>query len=255
MDVRRLPVYRSGELDVPFVIAGTHESVVRETLWENHSHPTHELLWNDRGASTATVGTRTWTVTATTGLWIPAGLLHRGRMSAGTVSRAAQFNVSEAQPLSDRPVAVDITPLLRLLLDRVSEEALSPRSRATTEAMILDVLVPSPREVVLRVPSSHRLAPLVATILERPDDTTTLAQWSIRLNLSTRTLTRMFHSETGVGYTRWVATVRAQRAIDLLARGEDMHDIATAVGFASASSFGAAFRRVTGVNPGAFRDM
>lgn len=41
---RTLPVYEAGEINVPFVIAGMDELVSRETRFEPHSHPTHELL-------------------------------------------------------------------------------------------------------------------------------------------------------------------------------------------------------------------
>jgi AraC-like DNA-binding protein len=46
---------------------------------------------------------------------------------------------------------------------------------------------------------------------------------------------------------------RAQRAVVLIAQGEDLEDVASAVGFRSVSAFGTAFRRVTGMTPGAFR--
>ena len=59
VDSRTLPVYSAGAVEVPFVIAGMDELVSRETRWDAHSHPTHELLWNERGASSATVGSRT----------------------------------------------------------------------------------------------------------------------------------------------------------------------------------------------------
>jgi AraC-like DNA-binding protein len=78
-------------------------------------------------------------------------------------------------------------------------------------------------------------------------------EWAARLGVSTRTLGRAFHAETGLGFARWVATARAQRAVVLIAQGEDLEDIASAVGFRSVSAFGTAFRRVTGMTPGAFR--
>ncbi len=47
--------------------------------------------------------------------------------------------------------------------------------------------------------------------------------------------------------------MRAQHAVRLLALGFEVEVVAEAVGYRSASAFGAAFRRTTGMTPGRFR--
>ncbi|QUX25951.1 AraC family transcriptional regulator [Nocardiopsis sp. MT53] len=252
-DNRRLPVYEAGEIDVPFVVWGSEEVIARDTFWEEHAHPTHELLWNEHGASSATVGTRVWTITPTVGLWIPAGVRHSGWTPAGTRHRAAHFGVHAVPAIADRPVAVEVTPLLRLLLDRLDHGDLSGDERARTEGMVLDLIAPARNEILLQIPESPLLAPIVEAVLADPADTTTLAAWAARLGVSTRTITRAFRAGTGLGFSRWVATARVRHAIALLSRGEDIEDVAACVGYHSASAFGTAFRRITGTSPGRFR--
>ncbi|PPF40399.1 AraC family transcriptional regulator [Pseudoclavibacter sp. AY1H1] len=253
VDRRSLPLYEAGSIDVPYVIDGMNEAIERNTFWEEHSHPTHELIWNTRGASSLTVGPRTWTITPAVGLWIPAGVRHTAWTPAGTWYRTAMFSVQTTAPIADEPVAVDVTDLLRLLLDRLAEPGLEDASRATTEAMVLDVLAPSPHELLLRIPDSPLLAPIVDAARADVRDAGTLEEWSVELGVSARTITRQFQSETGLGFSRWVATARIQRAIVLLTDGESIDDVAVATGFRSASAFGTAFRRVTGMSPGRFR--
>ncbi|MBB4930498.1 AraC-like DNA-binding protein [Lipingzhangella halophila] len=248
-----MPRYAAGEMDVSFVIATRAEDISRDTFWEEHSHPTHELLWNDRGASWATIGRRVWMITPAAGLWIPAGTPHSGSVPGGTLHRAAQFGIHAAPPVSDEPAAVEATPLLRLLLDRLNADNLGSDARSRTEAMVLDLLVPAQHEPILQIPESPLLAPIVAAVHENPADATTLAAWAVRLGVSTRTITRAFRSETGVGFSQWLAAARVRHAIVLLARGEEIDEVAACVGYHSASAFGAAFRRVTGVSPGRFR--
>ncbi len=238
---------------MPFVVLGSTEVIPRDTFWEEHSHPTHELLWNHRGASSATVGARVWTITPTVGLWIPAGTRHSGWTPAGTWHRAAQFGVHAVPPLAERPVAVEVTPLLRLLLDRLDTEGLGAQERARTEAMVLDLLAPAEHQLLLHMPEAPLLAPIVEAVRADPADTTTLARWAVRLGVSTRTITRAFRSETGLGFSQWLATARVQHAIALLALGEEIEEVAERVGYHSASAFGVAFRRVTGMSPGRFR--
>ncbi|BFP57253.1 helix-turn-helix domain-containing protein [Streptomyces griseus] len=252
-ETRTLPALAPGSVETPFVIKDYGEIVSHDTLWDAHSHPFHELLWNERGASTAVVGARVWTITPTLGLWMPAGTLHTGSASAGTWLRASFFGFRTTASISDTPVAVEITPLLRLLLERLGEPGLAPSSRAATEALVLDVLAPSPRELLVQVPTSGLLRPVADAVREDPGDQRTLADWASELGVSTRTVTRAFSAETGTSFVRWVAAVRAQHAIGLLTRGWDVESVAEQVGYRSASAFGAAFRRTTGLTPGMFR--
>ncbi|MFJ4685148.1 AraC family transcriptional regulator [Streptomyces sp. NPDC088789] len=250
---RELPTLAAGEVDVPFVIKGYEEVVTDDTAWNEHAHPWHELLWNERGASTAVVGSQVWCITPTLGLWMPAGRLHSASAVAGTAYRAHFFRHGTTSALPDEPVAVEITPLLRLLLERLEEPDLGPRSRSVTEAMVLDVLRPSSRALLVQLPTSALLRPIVDAVRADPSHQRTLTGWATALGCSTRTLARAFRAETGTTFARWVASVRAQHAVRLLSRGVEVEEVADAVGFRSASAFGAAFRRTTGTTPGRFR--
>ncbi len=253
VDNRALPVFGAGAVEVPYVIAGMDELLAQDTVWEAHAHPTHELLWNQEGASTATVGARTWTITPALGLWVPAGVLHTGHAPAGTWYRTAQFGIHAVEPLADAPVAVAITPLLSLLLDRLALEDLSEESRALTERMVLDVLEPSVNGLLVQVPQSELLRPIAEALETSPADPRSLSDWAAQLHVSPRTVTRAFRAETGLSFARWQAAFRAQQAVLLLAGGADVEDVAEHVGYRSISAFGAAFRRTTGLTPGQFR--
>lgn len=252
-ETRTLPALAPAPVEMPSAIVSWGEVLTRDTTWNEHSHPYHELIWNERGASTAVVGTRVWTVTPALGLWLPAGTLHSGSAAAGTCCRAEFFGFGAVPSISDTPVGVEITPLLRLLLERLADPGLSARSREVTEAMVLDVLKPSPREILVHMPTSGLLRPIADALREDPGDQRTLADWAARLGVSPRTITRAFNAETGTSFARWVAAVRAQHAVELLARGWAVEAVAEQVGYRSVSAFGAAFRRTTGLTPGAFR--
>lgn len=253
VESRTLPTYAAGSVDVPWVIRCMDELVSRDTVWEAHAHPTHELLWNLRGASSATTGSRTWTITPQLGLWVPAGVAHSGHAPGGTWYRAAQFSTHAVSPLSAGPVAIEVTPLLALLLDRLTDESLTAGSRSLTERMVLDVLAPSEHELFLQQPRSDLLRPVAAALTEDPADPRTLSAWAEELGVSPRTVTRAFRAETGLSFARWQAVLRAQRAVLLLAQGAGLEQAAEAVGYRSASAFGVAFRRTTGRTPGQFR--
>ncbi|WP_216695541.1 AraC family transcriptional regulator [Dietzia psychralcaliphila] len=253
VETRTLPVYEAGGAVMPFVITGMDELVARDTEWDPHSHPTHELLWNRSGASTATIGSRTWSITPVVGLWIPAGVLHSAAAPAGTWYRTAHVDTRTSSPLPPEPVAVEVTPLLTLLLERLVDHTLGTRSRELTEQMVFDLLEPSPHALLVQRPDAELLRPIVAALEAHPGDDRSLSEWATRLGVSERTVTRAFRAETGLSFGAWQAAFRAQHASVLLGTGMPVDDVAVRVGYRSASAFGAAFRRTTGLTPGQFR--
>lgn len=254
VEQRQLPAYAAGAIEVPFVIGSFQERVEVDTVWPAHSHPTHELLWNRKGISSVSVGQRTWTVTPALGAWMPAGVLHSGKARAGSICNMNHFGVRSVQPLAAEPVAVVITPLLGLLLERLADPGLSPKSRTVTEAAALDNLLPAAGQLSIHVPQAEVLQPIVRNMLSSPKPAPSLQQWAAQLGVSGRTISRAFQTETGLGYAKWVAAVHAQQAMELVARGGELQEIAQELGFSSQSALGAAFRRSTGFTLSSFRE-
>ncbi|BFO16969.1 hypothetical protein SHKM778_33570 [Streptomyces sp. KM77-8] len=95
--------------------------------------------------------------------------------------------------------------------------------------------------------------PFVHAVRADPSDQRTLTGWAAALGCGARTITRAFQSGTGTSFARWAASVRARHAVRLPALGFEVDVVADAVGHRSASAFGAAFRRTTGMTPGRFR--
>ena len=247
-------MYEAGAVPLPVLAFGRDELLQYDTYWGVHSHPTHELLWNEVGSGVAQVGSRLWTVAGGVGLWIPAGTPHSGSAPAGSRQRVVHFSV-EAPALASEPVSVELTPLLGLLVDRLITAELSEESRQLTERMILDVMRPSSRELVLDIPASSLVRPIVDTLRDNPADQTTLAVWARRLCVSTKTVTRTFEAETGLGFSRWVVTAKVKQAVKLLGADMEIAEVAEKVGYRSVSAFITAFRRVAGLTPGQFRGM
>lgn len=256
VDLRSLPLHVAGEISMAVRIHGMSERLARDTSWAAHAHPTHELLWNERGASTATIESRVWTITPMMGLWIPAGVVHQGRASAATWYRTAHFSAggdTAVPTIAAEPVAVDMSPLLRLLLARLVNDPLPEQSRLLTEQMVLDVIEPSESPLSVAAPTGDLVRPIAAAVLADPSDRRTLGDWSQAVGASPRTITRAFMAETGTGFSRWQGAVRAHRAVILLSEGTDLESVAESVGYGSVSAFGAAFRRATGRTPSDFR--
>ena len=60
---------------------------------------------------------------------------------------------------------------------------------------------------------------------------------------------RRFADEVGIGLGEWRTRARMVRAVRLLAEGDTATSVALAVGYATPSAFGSAFRRTLGTTP------
>lgn len=104
--------------------------------------------------------------------------------------------------------------------------------------------LPSPRAVVRRVKRYVDLA---------LDDDLTLERLAAVACLSPFHFQRVFHRETGMALHAYVMQRRVWRAMERVAAGDPLADIAAACGFADQSHLTRVFRRMVGVTPAKLR--
>jgi AraC-like DNA-binding protein len=81
----------------------------------------------------------------------------------------------------------------------------------------------------------------------------TLAEIAGELHVSPVYLTQVFQQVEGLPLYQYQLRLRLARALDLLARYDDLTTLALDLGFSSHSHFSAAFRRHYGYSPSAFK--
>lgn len=249
-------VRRAGALPeraaAPFVIVAGFRIPRVPTEWAPHSHPSHELVWVRRGTLTSRVEDRVFTVSEGHGLWMPAGVVHGGRVTAGAEFHDAFFAPDRTPFAFEGPKTIAMTPLLESLLTHLSRTDLDAAARARAEAVVFDVLQPSERQFDLPLPGDARIGAIVEALLDDPADSRSLEEWARWLGISDRTVTRVFRHATGLSFAQWRQMLRVHRALMLLSEGVDVTTVSETLGYAQPSSFITAFRRVMGTTPGAF---
>jgi AraC-like DNA-binding protein len=98
----------------------------------------------------------------------------------------------------------------------------------------------------LRAPRLRRMEEM---LMRTPNDRSTLDQWAERLEISPRTLTRLLRREAHLSFQAWRDQVRAFAALPLIAERRPLAEVAESVGYETAWSFTAMFKRVTGKVP------
>jgi AraC-like DNA-binding protein len=93
---------------------------------------------------------------------------------------------------------------------------------------------------------------VAAMLRADPADRRPLAALAAVAGASHRTIERLFASETGMSFGRWRVRHRMIAALEQLANGDSVSNVADAVGYETPSSFIAAFRDSFGTTPTAY---
>lgn len=197
-----------------------------------------------------------WIVPPTRGLWMPAGAEHRLRMVGEVHLRTIYIRPDAAPGMPERCQVVSISPLLRELILAAIEirQPYAPGSRdGRLMRLLLDevALVPS-LALCLPHPTDPDLIPICQAITRMPDDPTTLTQWAARQGIDPKTLQRRFARHTGMSFGQWRQQARLIIALEQLASGVKVVDVALNLGYNSPSAFATMFKRQFGVPPSAY---
>jgi AraC-like DNA-binding protein/quercetin dioxygenase-like cupin family protein len=223
------------------------------TRFDRHVHDNHQLAWASSGVLVMDTDSGSWVLPPSRALWIPQGLPHGAESAGSAVMRSLYFDPTKCPITWTDPTAVEATPLLAELIDRLAQKDLSVAARRRTEAVVFDLLEPmTVANLRTPLPSDSRALEVARQLLADPADPRSLEQWGRTVGASPRTLARAFLAETGVSFGRWRTTSRIAGALPMLAAGEPQARVGKAVGYETASAFVAAFRRETGSTPGAY---
>jgi AraC family transcriptional regulator len=145
-----------------------------------------------------------------------------------------------------------LVALLRHSLDNGSIEPLEAESLALT--LVCRSLGPRTSHEPSATYAVRRLADRVKVLLASDlSRRWTLAEIAAEMRGSPVYLTQVFQQAEGIPLYRYHLRLRLARALDLIARYDDLSALAAELGFSSHSHFAAAFRQAYGQSPTAFR--
>jgi len=218
-----------------------------------HSHERHQLAWATDGVLTVIAETHTWVLPPTRALWIPAGVVHETIATEKATMRTLYLKPELCPITWPAPQPLAATRLLAELIVHLSDAPLEPAERSRAEAVLFDLLQPvATTTIEVTMPTDGRALEVARGLLADPADGRSLAEWGRAVGASGRTLTRAFLAGTGIPFSRWRTAVRLRAALPHLASGEPISAVADRVGYQTPSAFVAAFRRETGLTPGAY---
>ena len=218
-----------------------------------HHHDRDQLVHGERGVMTVRTDDGAWIVPPGYAVWVPAGVVHEVRAASAVAMRTLYLRQDAGVPLGPRCRVVAVPTLVRELIARVvalprDYPEAGPEARLV--AVLADELADLPSAPLdLPLPRDRRALAVAETLIADPADGRELADWGREVGASTRTLARLFQSETGLSFGRWRQRRRLLAALERLAAGEPVTAVALDLGYASPSAFIAMFRRTLGAPP------
>ncbi|WP_341960124.1 helix-turn-helix transcriptional regulator [Pseudomonas sp. RC10] len=189
------------------------------------------------------------------GVWIPAGLGHEVVTSTRAEMRSLYVRTQDSLWATDRCRVLEVTPLARELIKAFCLFPPDYPERDSHESRLVQVLLDQLAQLPevgfsLPLPRHPRLLALCNELVEDPSQNITLTDWAARLNMSEKTLMRLFQRETGLSFRGWRQRARLLASLNALEEGDSVTSTALNCGYDSTSAFIAAFKGLFGFTPG-----
>lgn len=245
------PVVTFGAKDV--AMSGIDGAELDRFEMDFHRHQKCQVLLTMKGVLTCELDGGLWTVPPQSALWMPGNVLHKITASGTVECYIAFIDPAVASSLPAQCCALTATPLLRELLIRSAALPLLYENQGFEShlvALLLGELGQAPiGNLHLPMPSHPRLRKIADQIMRKPEDRGTLEAWAKRVGMSERTLARLLVQETGMSFGRWRQQLHLMLAVRWLGSGLPVQQVASNLGYESASSFVNMFRKALGTSP------
>ncbi|PVX79978.1 AraC family transcriptional regulator [Paraburkholderia unamae] len=194
-----------------------------------------------------------WIVPPTQAIWMPAHTAHTVRMVNAVTMRTLYIQPDAARGLPQRCHTVAIPDLLRQLI----LSAMDIKGDYTADSrdgrlmgLLLDELNFLPvLPLHLPLPTHPYLVEICRQLLDAPDDKRTLLEWAQVVGVDPKTVQRTFAQQLSMTFGQWRQQARLLMALERLATGRSILDVALGLGYDSPSAFTAMFKKQLGVVP------
>lgn len=219
-----------------------------------HQHAKHQLMYATSGVVHALTAAGVWVLPPSRALWITAGTEHALKVKRPAETKVLYIdNMAHNVLTRQRCTVVNVTILVRELIMACAglpwDYAVNSTYGRLSQVLIDQLQTLNDAPVSLPIPTDSRAVHVAEILRKEPSNRDPLAVLAKRAGASSRTIERLFLHETHMTFGAWRHRQRLITALELLAYGESVTNVAFEVGYESASSFVAAFRENFGTTP------
>ncbi|PLX70143.1 MAG: AraC family transcriptional regulator [Denitrovibrio sp.] len=221
----------------------------------SHAHPRGQLIYASKGTMRVICDGERWIVPDSQAVWVPSYIEHEVYFPGEVTLSNLFVDSSFMSGLPDKCTVIQVSALLRELILKLSLTTDYDEDSETYRLVlvILDELKQAKvTDIYLPMATDERVMRVIEALMSDPSDKRGLAEWGIVAGASSRTLSRLFVSETGFTFGDWRKRLVLQEAIDRLGSGVDVTTVSIDLGYQSMSAFIQMFRSALGVSPGKY---
>ncbi|WP_026782999.1 AraC family transcriptional regulator [Pleomorphomonas koreensis] len=237
------------------VIIALYEAQAEHRELGTHSHARGQLSGLRRGLLTMGTEAGAWIVPADHAVWLPPHHRHYGWTHGAIEAWSCYVAEPACVSLPTSPCTIRTSGLLREAVMRASDwqgDSLDEEQWHVAMVILNELRTAPVKPFGLPMPRDPRLALIARALLDDPGDRRGIGEWADWAGISERTASRRFVLETGFTYTAWRQRARLMRALEMLAEGQAVTNVALDLGYDSVSAFIALFKRTLGVTPTAY---
>ncbi len=232
-------------------VSGKATEYPRDAVIDWHDHETGQIIHASSGVMRVSSEEGNWIIPPGRALWIPAKTTHTIRCITDMSFRTVYVADPDAN-LPERCEVWTISPLMREVVIRLADGPRQTDIPHLSALLISEIRRKNVLPLHVNYPSDMRALKVAEALAEDPANPLTLEDWSNEVGASSRTLKRLFQAQTGVTFRQWRKQVRLLAALEKLALGEPVTNVAMAVGYDSTSAFIEMFREQLGTTPGKY---
>lgn len=222
------------------------------TEW--HKHGTGQLFWLSRGLMIIETELTQWVVTPGAVGWFPADLYHRAR-SAGPVRGKCLY----LKPASNMPFPLcsgvyGVDAFILALLERLCLNGSADCRDELLKILTCELNQLAALPLQLTLPEDRRARNVADELLKNPGCVLNQTQLAHKWGISVRNLSRLFHQETGLTFSRWRQQAKVLSSLQWVFTGLSVNEVAYLSGYSNVSSYIEVFRERFGKTPGQFKE-
>lgn len=203
-----------------------------------------------RGSATFEAESARWLIPAGRCVWVPPRFVHVGTCAGQYAGWIANFSAGANADLPDRLRVISASALLSEVVCRIATWSGATDRLWPLYAVLRDEINLAPEHTFhLPMPTDPRLNRVARALIGNVADPRSVEDWARWGGLGKRTLTRIFKQDVGLTFDEWRRHLRIFHALHLLAEQQPIAEVASAVGYDTASAFTAMFRSVLGASP------
>ena len=246
---------RLAESDVP-VLAFAFKRCAAEDWAPEHSHARGQFFALTRGLLVVEAGSERWMFPCQHCAWIPPDCVHKARSVGGAAGSMVYLSAEMCRGLPRKPCLFSSSGLLFAIVHRVlawnPRQPLNPARKRLITVLRDEIAQPEQQPLRLPLPRDKRLDRVAHALLDDVADGRGLDDWGRFAGMSRRSFMRAFSADVGISFGRWRQQARLFAALEMLAQGKSVTEVAVAVGYDSVSAFIQMFRTMLGTTPQAY---